>query len=120
MKINIHKLIDWYYKNLGKIVSLFILIVLLTLLFTYIPFINIVLSPLLNIIIILTFWNILFTPSVKTLVLFALFILFICIILTFFNLDSFADPFGNIFYFLLIFICVNYAKDVSELYKKRE
>lgn len=119
MKKDINRLVDWYHLNLGRIVSLFLLIVVLALLFIYIPFINIVLSPLLTIIIILTFWGILFTPSVKTLVLSALSLLLIDIALTLFNLDAFAESLGNIFYFLLVFICINYAKEVFRIYNKK-
>ncbi|MBI2613594.1 MAG: hypothetical protein HYW62_02385 [Candidatus Levybacteria bacterium] len=120
MRNNISRLIEWYHVNLGRVVSLFLLIVVLALLFIYIPFVNIILSPQLSIVIILTSWGILFTPSVKTLVLFAFFVLLMDIILTFFGLDAFVDPLGNIFYFLLIFICVNYAKEVFQMYKNKE
>lgn len=120
MKNKINRLVEWYHINLGRIVSLFLLIVVIALLFIYIPFVNIILSPLLSIVIILTFWGILFTPSVKTLVLSALFVLFIDLVLTLFNLDSFAEPLGNILYFLLIFICVNYAKEVFQVHDKKE
>lgn len=119
MKHKINRFIEWYHVNLGKIVFLFILIVVLELLFIHIPFINIILSSLLNIIIILTFWGILLKPSVKLLVFIALFVLLIDVELTLFKLDTFAEPLGNIFYFLLIFICINYAKEIFQTYNKK-
>lgn len=66
------------------------------------------------------FWGILFTPKVKNLVLLALCAILIDVILTLLGLDDIAEPFGNILYFLLVFIGINYAKEVFKIYSKKE
>jgi len=112
MKIEPRKLVNWYKNNLGKIVLLFIIIVIFTLSFYYIPYLNIIISPPLSFGFTLMVWYVLFSPSTKIVVILSLSILFISLFFSILRISLFAESIADVLYLFLIFILTNYVKDL--------
>lgn len=113
--LKIGALKDWYNRNLNKIVFLLCIIVIFTLFFTYIPFFNVIFSPIIGILLAFISYYFLFSPSNISLVMIAFIALFIAFIGTLFHeLSAFAEIMGEVLYILLIFIFINSLKEVKK------
>lgn len=109
---NLIKLRNWYLKNISKLVLLFIAVVIVTILVAYIPYVNLIISSARGMLIIFLCFYVLFPFSTRTLVMTSIGIIFFAFIFTLVELDYFAEMLGNLLYLLLIFIFINYMKDL--------
>lgn len=111
MKVNKNNIIFWYNKNLGKIVFLLLVTVVLTLIVTYVPYLNIVLSSSVGFLLVFLIWYVLFSPSLLVLVVFLLIALLASSVTDYLRLDFISEPLGVIMYVLLMLALGNYIKD---------
>lgn len=102
----------WYRVNLSKLVLFFVIAVMLSLVFIYIPFVNLVLNPAFNIVILIIIWFILFPQSIASLVWVSIVVLILAFIPSLFRIDFIAEYLGGLLYLLLIMIFIRYAKDL--------
>ncbi len=107
------KIRRWYYRRLGRIVLLFLVVVLFTLTVAYIPYLNVLLGSLGILVSLITFY-ILFPPSTKVLIYISVIASFIACMLLLAELNFIVDLIGNLLFLLLIFIFINYGKSIHE------
>lgn len=103
---------EWYEKNFKKVVLLFLIAVIFTLLLVYMPFINLVFTSSLGFLIAVIIWYLLFAPRTRVLVFLAIGIVFLAMILTLTDLAIFSESLGIFLYLLLVFIFFNFLKEL--------
>lgn len=101
---------NWYLRNMGKLVLLFIVIVVVSVVFTYIPYLNFIISPVIRTLIIFLCIYILFPLSTRTLAAISMGAIVLAFIFTLVELDFIAQMLGDILYLLLVSIFINYVK----------
>lgn len=111
MKIETNRVVNWYKNSLERIVLLFIIIVIFTLSFFYIPYLNIIISPPLSFGFSLLVWYVLFSPSTRIMVMLCLVTLFVSLFFSILRISLFAESIVDVLYLFLIFILANYVKD---------
>jgi hypothetical protein len=99
-------IIHWYCRSTDRIVLLFLVIVLFTLIIVYVPYLNVLILPSLGGLIVFSMWYILFPPTVRSLVYVAIGMLCISFGFTVIGIHSFAERIGNILYLLIVFIFI--------------
>lgn len=118
MKKNLTRIKTWYYHNTEKLLIFFMLLVILTLIFVYIPYINIFITSGIGVLLTIILWYLLFSPVTKVFIISAIFFLFFAMIYILLEVYEFADITGDIVYLLLLFILITEAK--SYFVKKRK
>lgn len=111
MKEYLHRLHRWYEKNFRKIVLLFLVIVVFTLLLVYLPFANLILTPPLGFLIAAFSWYILFSPSRRVLTSLSLFAILLAMLLTLADLDVFAESVGMFLFLMIAFLFINLIRE---------
>lgn len=101
---------NWYLRNMGKLVLLFIVIVVVSVVFAYIPYLNFIISPIIRVLIIFLCIYILFPLSTRTLAAISMGAIVLAFIFTLVELDFIAQMLGDILYLLLVSIFINYVK----------
>lgn len=109
---NLTGLKDWYLKNVNKLVLLFMIVVMVSVTFIYIPYLNIIITPGVKMFIISLCAYILFSFSTRALVVVSMYAIFFSFILTFIELDFIAETLGNFLYLLLVSIFVDYVRSL--------
>lgn len=117
MRLIKDNILFWYKNNLGKIVFLLATTVVLTLVVTYVPYLNIIIPVSVGFLISFIIWYILFSPSESLLILFSIVLLTASAVMVIMGLDFLSESLGQIIYLLLILILIN---DIKEFYKKRQ
>lgn len=102
--------LKWYQMNFRKIVLLFMVIVVITLIFQVIPYFNIVVNSGIGLAIIIMVWYVLFSPDPKKLIKIALILFPISIVLTIFELTATIERVGELLYLFLMFILLTSLK----------
>lgn len=105
---------EWYYENLGRILLLFIIIVTFTLAVVYVPYLNIVFSSLVALFIVIFSWYLLFPPSTYLLTIISISMLFFAFVASELQLSMTSEVLGEGIYIFLIFIFINYLKEVNK------
>lgn len=106
------KMKDWYINNIGKLLLLFIVIVIISLTAVYIPYLSFILSPGIRLFIILLCFYLLFPLSTNKLVFISVIIIFFAFIFTFLEMSFISNFLGDLLYLILVFIFVNYLKSI--------
>lgn len=112
MKIKFELLGDWYKKNLGRIVLILIFVVLFTLSLSYIPYLNIFISPTLGFGLSIIVWYVLFHPNTKILISLSFGVLLITMAFSLLRIPFLAESIADVLYLFLIFILINYIGDL--------
>lgn len=113
MQMNKNKIQTWYKDNLGKIVLVFIILVIFTLTTAYIPYLNVLFSPLVGFLIVFLTWYFLFYPPVFVLVYLGIAASGIALIATLLELSFLSEALGEFIYILLILIVINFIKEFA-------
>ena len=110
-KLNDFKKIGkWYSNSLGKLLLFFIIVVIVSLMIVYTPYLNFIFTPTLRMFVILVSFYLLFPLSVNKLVIVSFVIVFADCIFVILGIDFVAEALGNLLYLILIFIFINYVK----------
>jgi hypothetical protein len=112
MQINKNKIKIWYKENLGKIVLLFIILVIFTLTIAYTPYLNILFSPLIEFMIVFIAWYLLFNPTIFILVFIGILVSGITLITTLLRLSLLSDAIGEYIYLLIVLIVISFIKQL--------
>lgn len=107
------KVIKWYKNSLERIVLFFSIILVVTLVVVYIPYVNIFLSPYIRLFLIFVFFYLLFPLPIKHFVVLALIVLFFTFIAVIFRINQLAIVLGELLYLFLIFILVDLIKGLA-------
>ncbi|HSX40272.1 MAG TPA: hypothetical protein VLF68_01525 [Candidatus Saccharimonadales bacterium] len=103
---------QWYHQNLARIVSLLLLAVIFGLLFVYVPYVNLILTPSITFAILLVCYLTLFPATTRRIVIGACVALFFGFVFSALKLDSFAQDFGDIVFLLLVVILIQHVNGV--------
>lgn len=101
----------FYSKNSEKIL-IFTIVILFTLVVVYIPYFNLILSSNVAFFVVSLFWYFLFAPSTKILAIISLIVLFGALVGALMKVNIVPELMGQVVYLLLIFILLNFAKEV--------
>ena len=107
---NLDKLKEWYFRNISKLVLLFMVIVIVSVTSIYIPYLNFLITPGVRVLIIFLSIYILFPLSTRTLTIIAMEAIALSFISTFIELNFIAEILGEFLYLLLVFVFINYIK----------
>lgn len=113
MEISFDFLSSWYKKNLGRIVLLLIFVVVFTLSLSYIPYLNIFVSPALGFGLSVIVWYILFYPDTRILVSLSFGVLLVAMLLSLLKIPFLAESIADVLYLFLIFILINYIREFA-------
>lgn len=119
MQEYLDQLYRWYAKSLKKIVLLFIIIVVFTLLLIYLPFANLIFTASVGFFITFISWYILFSPGTKILIIISFSVILLSAILTFVELNFFVESLGILLYLMISFISVNLFREKNDGKKKQ-
>lgn len=111
--MNISALSRWYRGNITWIVVFLIILVFFTVTATYIPYLNVLLTPEIGFGIVFFSWYLIFGPSTSALIAMGVGMLVPAMILAVLQLRSFDDTIGTLLYALLIGLLLNYAKAIA-------
>lgn len=108
------KIVTWYEKNINKLVIFFIIIVLVSLIFVYVPYTNVFIPTTVSfgIVFLLGYWF--FSPSTTLLVALSLAILVISLTFSVLRVPVLAESISDVLYVFLIFIFLNCVKDLRK------
>lgn len=112
--MNISALSRWYRANISLIVMFLIVLVFFTVTSTYIPYLNVLLTPEVGFGIVFFSWYLIFGPSTNTLITMGGGFLTVAAVLAVLQLSSFDDIIGILLYALLTAILFNYGKEIAK------
>ena len=115
-KFNFSKTKEWYLSNIGKLLLFFIVVVVISLT-SGIPYLSFILSPGIRLFIVFICFYILFPLSTNKLIVIAGIAIVLSFIFTILDMDFLTEPLGQLLYFFLVFILVNYIKSI---FKEKE
>lgn len=117
-----HRILKWYVNNTSKIVFLLFVTVVFTLTFVYIPYINILFSSWIGMLLIYFLWYLLFSPKLDVLLFIGVVTCVVGFIFTILGLAVFSDKVGEFFYFtlLLLFLRLSYDQMMPYLRKRKK
>lgn len=110
-ELNLDNLIAWYKNNLGQILFIFLILVFFTLTITYIPFLNLFISPNIGFGISIIAWYVLFMPSTKILTIVAVVFILIGFLSTAFLIGVLTEAISKLLFLLIIFIFISYIRE---------
>lgn len=110
-EFNSDKLITWYKNNLGQIVFIFLILIFFTLTITYIPFLNLFISPNIGFGISIVAWYVLFMPSTRILTVIAILFLLLGILSTLLSIGVLTEIISKLLFIFLIFIFISYLRE---------
>ena len=120
MDIGKSKFSNWYKENLGKIVLIFIILVIFTLTVVYIPYLNVLFSPAIGFLVVFLSWYFLFRPSTYILVILEIIALCIALVSALLEVGFLAEAVGEFLYVSLVLIAFNFITDFFEERKNTE
>lgn len=104
-------LIDWYYKNIGKVLLLSIVLIVFTVTTRAIPYISFIIPGEIGLPIVFTGWCLIFSISTKKLIYASFVFMILGFVCKLFQLNMVAVYFGNFLFLELILIFINMIKD---------
>lgn len=106
--------------NTGKMVFLLFITVIFTLTFVYIPYANIIFSSWSGLVLIYFVWYFLFTPKLRTLMVFGVFSVIAGFLFTLLGLTVFSEKAGEFFYTTMVLLFLHLVNPSQILFRKEK